>query len=221
MKIIECEQRSPEWYAARAGIPTASEFKTVLAERGRTKGSESEARRKYILRLAGERITGEPATSYENAAMARGREMEPQAREDYAFIHDVEPELVGFVTLDDGSAGASPDSFIGANGMLEIKTAEPHILLAAMRSGGFPPEHKAQCQGNLWVCEREWIDLCIYWPRMKPLVLRAHRDEAYIGDLATAVAAFNEEVAETVEWYRRYGEPDRLRSDLKASLEVA
>jgi hypothetical protein len=205
VKIIDCDQRSPEWYAARAGIPTASEFKTVLRERGRTKGSESAERRSYILKLAGERITGDPATSYENAAMVRGREMEPQAREDYAFIHDVEPQLIGFVTLDDGTAGASPDSLIGADGMLEIKTAEPHILLGHMRSGEFPAEHKAQCQGGLWICEREWIDLCIYWPKMKPLVIRAYRDEAFIAELAKAVEAFNAEVAEAVEWYRRYG----------------
>lgn len=205
MKIIECDQGTPEWRAARAGIPTASEFATVLREKGRTKGSESVTRRAYINKLAGERITGEPATSYENPYMQRGREMEPQARDDYAFIHDVEPALVGFVTLDDGTAGASPDSFLGDAGMLEIKTAEPHILLDHFRRGEFPAEHIPQCQGNLWVCEREWIDILVYWPKMKPFVKRAFRDEAYIKDLAVAVAAFNEEVAAVVDQYQRYG----------------
>lgn len=204
MKIIDCDQRSPEWYAARAGIPTASEFSTVLAK-GKAKDSESVTRRRYIHKLAGERITGEPAESYDNGFMNRGREMEPQAREDYAFIKDVEPQLVGFVTTDDGMAGCSPDSLIGKTGALEIKTAAPHILLEHMFKGEFPAEHKAQCQGVLWVAEREWIDLLVYWPRMKPFIVRAHRDEAYIAALASAVAAFNEEVAAVVEQYQRFG----------------
>lgn len=205
MRIVECDQRSEAWYAARAGIPTASEFATVLATKGKGKDGESVTRRRYIHKLAGERITGEPAESFESGPMVRGREMEPEAREFYAFTHDVEPLLIGFVTTDDGSAGCSPDSFIGEHGALEIKTASPHILLDHMFKGELPAEHKAQCQGVLWVAEREWIDLLVYWPKMKPFVKRAHRDEAYIADLAKAVAAFNEEVAAVVEQYQRYG----------------
>lgn len=221
MKIIECDQRSPEWYAARAGIPTASKFATVLVTKGRGKEGESVTRRRYIHQLAGERITGEPAASYDNDDMARGREMEPQAREDYAFIYDAEPEIVGFVTTDDGSAGCSPDSFIGASGALEIKTAAPHVLLEHMFKGDFPPEHRAQCQGVLWVAERDWIDLLIYWPRMKPFIVRAGRDEAYISDLAKAIAAFNDEVAAVVDRYRRFGEPGRLKAQFADSLLMA
>lgn len=205
MKIIDCQQGTPEWNAARAGIPTASEFSTVLASKGRGKDGESVTRRRYIHKLAGERITGEPAESYTNKFMDRGHVMEPLAREDYAFIKDVEPLLVGFVTTDDGMAGCSPDSLIGDAGALEIKTAAPHILLEHMFKGEFPAEHKAQTQGVLWVAERDWIDLLIYWPKMKPFIVRAQRDEAYIADLAKAVAAFNEEVAAVVDQYQRYG----------------
>jgi hypothetical protein len=71
--------------------------------------------------------------------------------------------------------------------------------------GDFPPEHKAQCQGALWVAEREWIDLAVFWPKMPLFVQRAYRDEAYIASLRTAVAAFGEELAETVERVRKYG----------------
>ena len=64
MKIIDCVQGTSEWHAARAGIPTASEFKTVLRERGVSKGSESVTRRAYINKLAGERITGGAVTHF-------------------------------------------------------------------------------------------------------------------------------------------------------------
>ena len=219
MKIIECDQGTDAWLAARAGIPTASEFSTVLAK-GKD-GGASVTRRKYLYKLAGERLTGDPAENYSNQYMDRGHVLEPQAREDYAFINDVEPEIIGFVTTDDGGAGCSPDSFIGAAGALEIKTGAPHILLDHMFKGEFPTEHKAQCQGVLWVAEREWIDLLIYWPKMKPFIVRAARDEAYIRDLASAVAKFNEEIVDVVDRYRRLGAPGRLQADLKASLVAA
>lgn len=31
VQIINCEQNSPEWYEARRGIPTASEFASILS----------------------------------------------------------------------------------------------------------------------------------------------------------------------------------------------
>jgi hypothetical protein len=64
MQIIECEQGSPEWFAARAGIPTASEFHTVMAVG--PKGGKSVTRVDYLNKLAGEILTGEPMASYSN-----------------------------------------------------------------------------------------------------------------------------------------------------------
>src|SRR5690606_8321866 len=37
-EIIDVQQGTPEWFAARAGIPTASEFSTVMSE-GRADGT--------------------------------------------------------------------------------------------------------------------------------------------------------------------------------------
>ena len=45
MEIFDFPQGSPEWHAIRAGLPTASEFSTVMAK-GKTAGSESVTRRK-------------------------------------------------------------------------------------------------------------------------------------------------------------------------------
>lgn len=194
MQIIDCEQGSPEWFAARAGIPTASQFATVMAS-GRG-GAESKTRRTYMLKLAGEIITGDPMNSFSDAHTERGHEMEPEARNFYAFRHDIDPQLIGFIR--NGDAGASPDSLIGDNGLLEIKTKLPHLLIDVTLRGEFPPDHKAQCQGQLWIAEREWIDLICYWPKMEPFLVRAYRDEEYIKQLAQAVDQFNDELAEIV-----------------------
>lgn len=198
IEIIDCQQGTDEWFRARAGLPTASEFSTVMAS-GRG-GGESKTRRTYMLKLAGEILTGEPQERYTNAHMERGHVMEDEARSWYAFTRDVEPQQVGFIK--NGRKGYSPDSLIGADGLLEVKTALPHILIDKLLSGEFSPEHKAQCQGGLWVAEREWIDLITYWPKLPPLVVRAHRDEVYIAQLSRAVDQFNEELDEIVNQIR-------------------
>src|SRR4051812_9803069 len=95
MLVVNCEQGAPEWFAARAGIPTASMFSTVMAK-GKG-GGESLTRKTYMLKLAGEIITGEPMDNYTNAHMERGKEMEDEARDLYSFLTDAEPERVGFI----------------------------------------------------------------------------------------------------------------------------
>jgi hypothetical protein len=195
MQIIECDQGTDEWFRARMGIPTASEFKTVMAK------GEGKTRRTYMLKLAGEILTGTPMDSHSNHHMERGKEMEPDARNLYAFMHDCEPQLVGFIR--NGQKGCSPDSLVGANGMCEIKTKLPHLQVDCLLSDRLPPEHRAQCQGALWVAEREWIDFVSYWPGLPLFVIREHRDEEYIAKLAAAVDEFNDELAATVEKVRQ------------------
>lgn len=199
--IVHCEQGSSEWHLARAGIPTASEFSTVLAK-GRG-AAESRTRRTYLLKLAGEQITGRPMESFTNAHMERGKLMEEEARNFYALWNDADPQQIGFIRNE--RAGCSPDSLIGENGLLEIKTALPHILGDLILKDGFPSEHRAQTQGQLWIAEREWVDLAVYWPGMPPFIKRAYRDDAYIRDLAVAVDHFNAELDEIVGKIRSYG----------------
>lgn len=201
IQIHECEQGSEDWFRARMGIPTASEFSTLLAK-GRD-GGDSRTRKTYMLKLAGEILTGEPMGRFSNSHTDRGHEMEPEARDLYAFAHGVQPQLVGFIT--NGPKGCSPDALIGTDGVLEIKTKEPHLLIECILKGNFPAEHVAQCQGALWVTEREWVDLIVYWPGLPPYERRAYRDEPYIKRLSDAVDEFNAELAEMVERVRRYG----------------
>lgn len=200
-QIVDCEQGTEEWFRARMGIPTASEFQTIIAK-GKD-GGASVGRLTYMRKLAGEIITGEPMESFTNGHMERGKVMEEEARDLYAFNTDAEPERIGFVR--NGSKGCSPDSFIGKNRMLEIKTTLPHLLIPMLLKDEFPPEHKAQCQGGLWVCEREEIDIGVYWPKMPLFVKRATRDEAYIAKLSSEVDRFNAELHDMVERIKRYG----------------
>ncbi|MGO4676251.1 lambda exonuclease family protein [Bosea sp. 2YAB26] len=198
--FITCDQGSEAWFRARMGIPTASEFPAIMAK-GRA-GGDSKTRQTYLYKLAGEIITGQPMESFSNGHMERGKTLEDEARSFYEFMTDTHCKTVGFVR--NGRKGASPDSLVGTDGLVEIKTKLPHLLIETLLRGEFPPEHKAQCQGQLWVAEREWIDIAVYWPQMPIFVTRAFRDEAYIKELADAVDAFNAELDLTVARIRAY-----------------
>lgn len=199
---IDCEQGSPEWFAARLGLPTASEFSTVMAK-GKD-GGASVTRKTYLMKLAGELLTGEPMESYSNGHMERGKEQEAEARECYAFMKDADPLHVGFIV--NGKKGCSPDSLLGDDGGLEIKTALPHIQVERLLRGELPAEHRAQVQGNLWVTERKWWDFVSYCPRLPLLVVRVERDDEYIDKISKAVDAFNVELGTTVDFIRQaYG----------------
>lgn len=204
IEIHDMPQGSPEWFAARAGIPTASEFHTVMAV-GKN-GGKSLTRVAYLNKLVGEILTGEPMETYVSAAMERGSLMEDEARDLYSFQNGVEPHRVGFVR--NGEKGASPDSMIGDNGGLEIKSAAAHIQVARLLDGGLPSEHKAQVQGNLWVCEREWWDFCSYCPKLPLLQVRVYRDDEYIAKIAREVYLFNIELQQTIDYIRRYGQKE-------------
>jgi hypothetical protein len=221
IEVFDFEQGSPDWREARRGLPTASEFKTLIRTKGRGEGGESVTRKKYLYRLAAEIVTGEIVETYSNEHMDRGNDMEAEARSYYALISSEPVTRVGFLRDKEKGAGCSPDSLVGDKGLLEIKTALPDIVIAHMLKGEFPPEHKAQTQGNLWISEREWIDLEIYWPTLpRPFEKRATRDEDYIRDLAASVAQFNEELEQTVERVRRYGQPtgEVLKAQFRKSL---
>jgi hypothetical protein len=200
MQIITCDQGSPEWIKARLGIPTASEFHTVMAS-GRG-GAESKTRKTYMLKLVGEILTGEQMEGYTNHHMERGKVMEDEARNLYAFMHDVTPECVGFIRNGD-------------------KTKLPHLQVDCLLSSRVPPEHVAQCQGALWVAEREWIDFVSYWPKLPLFVTRAYRDEEYIAKLSASVDEFNDELAQTVDRIRTLGGEPILKQQFTQSLEVA
>lgn len=188
--------------------------------RAKGKGdAASKTRATYMRRLAAEIVSGEPHETYSNSFLERGKAQEDEARRLYAFACDTRPEQVGFIK--NGPQGASPDGLIGADGMVEIKTRMGHLQVELLLSDKFPPEHVAQTQGNLWIAEREWIDLVVYSPGLPLWVKRAYRDAAYIAELAAAVDQFNDELAAMVEKVRRYGEaPAPLATQLKRSLEA-
>lgn len=196
IEIFDFPQKSPEWYRVRMGIPTASMFGTVMAKgAGKTRDS-------YMRKLAGEILSDVPMESYTNEDMERGIAQEPELRARYAFLHDAEITEVGFIK--NGNKGCSPDGLVGDDGMVQFKSAAPHVMVEVLLDGGVPAKHLPQCQGELWIAEREWTDLVIgSAPKMPLFVQRIYRDERYIQRITGEVADFNIELREMVEKIRK------------------
>jgi hypothetical protein len=205
MEIFDFPQNSPEWHSIRAGLVTASCFSQILAKgQGKTRAS-------YLRRLAAEIITGEPLENFTTPAMERGHALEGEARNLYAFMHDVEPVQVGFIR--NGRKGCSPDSLLGETALLEIKTQRGDLLIETMLKDEFPKCHEAQVQGQLWMAEREWCDLLVYAPGFPPFIKRQHRNEKFISELSAAVSDFNADLDALVERIRSYGGHEALSQD--------
>lgn len=197
IEVFDVEQGTSAWHECRLGIPTASRFSDILAK------GEGKMRARYLRDLAAETMRGwVEMDGYTNGHMERGKIMEEEAREFYAFSRGVEPVQVGFIR--NGRAGASPDSLVGDAGGLEIKTALGHIQIERLQRRELPSEHRAQVQGSLWITERQWWDFVSYSPDLPPLIIRVERDEEYIAQLANAVEAFNTELDNIVQSIRTY-----------------
>lgn len=199
------EQGTPEWLAARAGIPTASRFKDILTK-PREKGAEwSKTALTYAYEVAGEILTGQPTESFTSKATERGKMLEPEVRAQYEFIADAEVVEVGFARR--GRAGASPDGLVGDDGAVEIKTHLPKIIIPMIVAGELPDEHEAQTKGLLWITGRDWVDLVAYWPGLPLFTHRVYRDLAFEEALEQRIGAFNYLVDDLVNRVRAYGDP--------------
>lgn len=203
MIIHDLEQGSPEWFAARAGIPTASNFASIFTA---SKGDVSASATPYIAELIDElaRPMSERSQDEQTAVFSgnrhteRGHELEPKARKWFSTIKGLDLRQVGFVTNDEATVGCSPDSLIYNGGTieagLEIKSPEgkKHVLWTL--GGTLPDEHKQQVHGSMVVTGlRSWWFMS-YCPGYEPFAVRVDWDE-YTDKAAKALSAFADRMA--------------------------
>ena len=195
---LDVEQRTPEWFADRLGYTTASCFKHVLAK---TKSGPAASRKKYMVQVALEIITGKKADGFINQAMQRGIDIEPNARMAFEAKTGHMVLEVGFIKHATIRAGASPDGLIGDECGLEIKCPEMNTHFDTLISG-MDPEHQAQIQGQMWITGRSNWFFVSYDDRFPPgadlYIQEVPRDDKYIANLEKEVIAFNKEVDSAV-----------------------
>lgn len=171
MQILDCDQGSPEWFEARAGLPTASQFHRFVTA---ARGDYSKQAQGYIADLLVEIVQG-PSEAQSTYYMDRGSLLEDEARSWYEFEKDVDVSVPGLVI--NKGAGWSPDGFdVKWLAGLEIKCPKPSTHVKWLLDGKLPPEHKAQCHGALLIGELGWLDFVSYCPGFEPLVVRVEPD---------------------------------------------
>jgi len=193
-------QGSDEWFALRCGKVTASRIADVTAK---TKTGYGAGRANYMAQLIAERLTGQVADSFTNAAMQWGIETEPQARAAYEFYRDVEVDQITFAdhhSID--MSGASPDGLVGDDGLLEVKCPNTATHIDYLISQKVPKKYIDQMQWQMDCIERDWCDFLSFDPRMpeelRLWVVRVERDDDYIKTLRQEVEKFNTEVEQKI-----------------------
>ena len=147
--------------------------------------------------MAGEKIIGTKEESYQNEAMKRGVELEPEARLCYELMTGNTVKQVGLCMSDFGYA-CSPDGLVGEDGGIEIKCPTLATHTCYLFHNELPSEYFQQVQGNLLVTGRKWWDFVSYYPNMKTLIVRVERDEVFCKKLHDALVVLCKNVNEIV-----------------------
>ena len=199
------EPFTASWWECRIGAWTASRAPSLMATT--KKGEPTAAYADLIGEIASERLTGLPATHFVTNAMQRGIDLEPEAAEAYALDRMVtlgESALVVHPTLP--RVCATPDRFVGDDGLLEIKVPSVQLKhLDTLRDGrkSIVHEYRDQCLWQLWTTGRDYCDLASFYPEFPPAhrlaVVRIERDEERFAAFEAAIERAEGEVSEILD----------------------
>ena len=157
MQIVECEQRSEEWFKLREKRMTASSAQAIAAN---GKGLDT-----YINKLMQEFYSNAEPNNYKSKAMERGNALEDSAIFAYESETGLNVDKIGFVVSSD-YVGCSPDGFAG-EGMIEIKCLEDKAYFQYLLDGKIDTGYDWQMQMQMMICVREWCDYTVYNPNFK------------------------------------------------------
>lgn len=213
------EQRSKEWFAARANRITGSAIGAIL-------GLSPFATTADVMRRMVRDYHGQPSEFVGNIATEHGTLNEPNALADYRMQHNEVDECGFFVHPDFEWLGASPDGLISADGLLEIKC--PYGMrhsAEGFKSIDDQKHYYAQIQYQLFCTGRTWCDF-YQWSPYGDLLQRVNLDVEFIELTLPALKAFYSEYLEERKpenaWkYIDGGKLVQRYKMAKAALEVA
>jgi putative phage-type endonuclease len=191
---MEIVQGSPEWHQLRLGKVTASRMADLTAK---TKTGWGATRANYAAQILVERLTGQPADTYTNAAMQWGTETEPKARAAYHVIRSViEVAFVDHPSIP--MSGASPDGLVGDDGLIEIKCPNTATHIETLLGTPIADKYIKQMQWQMACTGRKWCDFVSFDPRLPTelqiKIIRVNRDDVMIASLEEETRAFLKEI---------------------------
>jgi len=191
-------QSDPGWVRERIGCVSASRMKDVLDVR--KDGKPGAARLQYMAELVTERMIDQAADHPVTIPMRRGLDEEPNAKIVYEAHKEVLVRPARWVkhpTIE--LAGATPDGFIGADGLVEFKVPMPVTYTRWRMAGEIPDEHVPQLLFQLACTRRQWVDFVAYCPeavdeRLRLFIRRFEPKQEQIEEIEAKAVEFLAEV---------------------------
>jgi putative phage-type endonuclease len=195
MKIIQVEQKSPEWLQARLEKISGTRLCAAIG---------SSAKQEALLNeLIAERVARMHKDNYVTLAMAKGIEAEDPAIEEYELKTGEMTEKVGICVSDKYDwLINSPDRLILAKGIyrkaVEVKCPNDDTQIKYIRAGILPGEYEAQIMSYFLVNENlEELDFVSYCPRFQTdqyrlWIKNVKREELNLKEAEESVLAFYE-----------------------------
>lgn len=199
------EPGTSEWLAARCGKVTASRVADLAMTT--KKGEWTAARRKYLIELIAERLTGKKLDEdkFQSAAMLWGTETEPLAIKAYEKFRTSTVDPVGYIDHPSISmSGATPDGSVGLEGLLQIKCPETHTHVATLIERIIPEKYQFQmtwelaCFPDVLYSDYVSFDPRITVPELRLAVIRFPRIPKEIASLEKVVKDFLNELDNTM-----------------------
>lgn len=198
--IHDCEQRSPEWFAVRTGVLTGTAAADMMAT---IKSGEAAARKNLRCRLALELLTKAPEIKDLSgiAAVQRGVELEPKARDRFEAEQLTSVRQTGFVRHNELLAGASLDGDLdNMSEILEIKCPNSATHWAYIEAGVLPRDYLWQVTHACWLTAAKWVNFVSFDDRFPPGLdywhLRVPAKDLPLAEYDKAIRAFLREVDE-------------------------
>lgn len=213
------EQRSKEWFSARAQRITGSAIGAIL-------GLSPFATPADVMRRMVRDYHGQPSEFKGNVATEHGTTNEPNALADYVMQYEQVKECGFFVHSDFDWLGASPDGLIGDDGLIEIKC--PYSMRHSadgFKSISEQQHYYAQMQYEMFCTGRKWCDF-YQWSPYGDKIERVNFDPIFIEETMPKLFAFYAEYIEQRKpenaWrYIDGGDLVQRYKMAKAALEVA
>lgn len=189
LKLHNCDQQSPEWFALRKLKLTASNAQAI--------GNNGKGLETYVTEIMAEYLSAAPKENFSTKDTERGNELEEFARQMYELERGVTIKKVGFIEADE-YLGCSPDGLVGEDGGVEIKCLNDVKHYRLMKDGEkeIDSAYLWQSQMNLFLTGRKWWDLIFYNPNFAKslLVFRIKPDKEMQAKLKAGIKIGTEQI---------------------------
>lgn len=207
-------QHSPEWYAVRCGIITASVMKNLIKKKTDKKTGEvsysvpdNDTTKAYLFELAAQRFNGYTVEGFQGFAMERGIKDEVDSFNIYSENYD-QLRTCGFITNTEYGFvfGYSPDGLTALHddGQIEAKGRMEKFQIEAIYYNEMPEDFEIQVQSGLIVSKRKWCDFICYRDGMPLFKKRILPDDVVQFEIIKAAQKADTQIDEIVATAKKH-----------------